>query len=694
MRPYRTVLIVILIFAMTTLAAAQRPESGTRDAASKTEQRTLSVFDLGAATDSCYSAADVPLADKQALIDGQILSYETVTNLFTIASEDPDLSACFDGIPPVDTTGYRTGWYKFEAPTTGRLHVEAAPNFSYQDNYDTIIAVYQATSCTGLGVPLLSGCNDDANGLLSKVEMQVVQGQTYYVEIADVSQAVNGLAKLSIQMWIEEDEAQSETDVAWVSELSNRSRHMTAAIGENIYVIGGQTFVDDVAPLRTSSVGRFNTRTKTWTEMAPMPAGCAFDNAGYSNMDAAVIGNEIFVPTGYVGDSVEYADNHCIYNTRTDSWRVGVSPEWIADPAIYAAVVSDTRPGVNRYYVIGGLNGPYDGRIGTSSAQSVVYTYDAIENGGDWASSIQFSPNAIPAMPGDIYAHTGAMIADRYLCVVGGLRPTDANTTLLASVLCLDLSDDPVESGQWFELTNKPITTRFMADSVVGADGRWYVFGGYTSSTISPSLVPSIEVFNFDEESGIKEGNWERLNSLYNIDGPQRSWARGEVVGHELYVIGGETLSGDDIRVANVVEKIDLTTPVLANQVYLPIMAYNNQAGNIPSSAPTVAINSTVTGDFNTPGDTIDLYRIEVPRTMALEITLSGMPSNENGSENYDLYVYDGRKQRIANSRQFGTVDETLTLAVNAGTYYVAAVIEGPNSILVQGTYSLEIKEE
>ena len=160
----------------------------------------------------------------------------------------------------------------------------------------------------------------------------------------------------------------------------SRSRHATAVVGDEIYVIGGQTVVNGIAAQRTGRVDKFNTRTGKWTALANFPSNCAGDNNGYSNTSAAYLEykentsgptrRRIFIPSGYIGDDGDYAAIHCIYDVDSNSWLIGQRAPWsggIAGAPAFAATA--VRPARSTYYVTGGLSGPWGqegGRLPTA----------------------------------------------------------------------------------------------------------------------------------------------------------------------------------------------------------------------------------------------------------------------------------------------------------------------------------------
>ncbi len=68
-----------------------------------------------------------------------------------------------------------------------------------------------------------------------------------------------------------------------------------------------------------------------------------------------------------------------------------------------------------------------------------------------------------------------------------------------------------------------------------------------------------------------------------------------------------------------------------------------------------------------TPGDDDDFYWIEVGQAGTLVVDLWDIPSGTD----YDLWVYDKDKQKIAQSRKSGTKPEHIEYPVYPGKYYL-----------------------
>jgi hypothetical protein len=88
----------------------------------------------------------------------------------TVASDDPILCT--------GSAGGATVWYRFDAPSTGEFQVD-----TFGSAYDTVLAVFRGER----GALTQVACNDDYDGLLSMVTLNVTEGETYFIEVASYS---------------------------------------------------------------------------------------------------------------------------------------------------------------------------------------------------------------------------------------------------------------------------------------------------------------------------------------------------------------------------------------------------------------------------------------------------------------------------------------------------------------------------
>jgi PKD repeat protein len=93
---------------------------------------------------------------------------------FSDTVDTTDATAAFDD--PTDCTNNGSVWYKFNPSSDVLLQAD-----TFGSNYDTVLSVYTGSR----GALTLNGCNDDFNGLQSRVVFRATGGTTYYLLIAN-----------------------------------------------------------------------------------------------------------------------------------------------------------------------------------------------------------------------------------------------------------------------------------------------------------------------------------------------------------------------------------------------------------------------------------------------------------------------------------------------------------------------------
>ncbi len=623
---------------------------------------------------------------------GQVASGATIVN--NMDDDGPDLSSCLWG-NPTNAPVYRTVWYKLIPEISGRLIIEAIPNADHQNDYDTVMAIFDITDITDPCNNLNRlACNDDANGFLSRTSAFVVQGRTYYIEIASTQLAQNGTGQLNFQAYIEAENLWQQED-AWLID-NPRSRHALVAVGEELYMIGGQTYVGNTnpfdpepdPPIRTASLARFNTTTQTWTELAPMPPECGVN--GYSNTGAAHVNGVIYLPSGFVGDENIYAPTHCTYTIATNTWSFSGNPNdenpptqapWPDSLAFgYAGVVAD--PTVNGYFVVGGLTGRwFDPPSQGAEAHNELFFYAPASN--FWSAR----PSASVAR----YSHTAALVGQcpdpnapgalvsNCVCIVGGLEPVEPGSPLegAAQLIVGGECYDKVDQI-WGPIASLNIP-RFNAASAVTDDGVWYVFGG-----LDAGFNAVAELERYDPVANI----WEIVDRRLDLSEPVRSWPRGAFVGNSLWVVGGETSLFAGAVALNLVERLDL--PPATPAAYFPLLRraqINGEPDNTFSLARRLIMWSSLDGDFTQLDDRFDVYFFEIIEPLQVTVRLTQMPSGDN----YDVYIYDvGKILRGAGNQAVGNADEVVTMSLDYGRYYIL-VVNQDNNPLTPDSYRLSV---
>jgi hypothetical protein len=275
--------------------------------------------------------------------------------------------------------------------------------------------------------------------------------------------------------------------------------------------------------------------------------------------------------------------------------------------------------------------------------------------------------------------HTAAWIAGKGICVVGGLTTAipagetqpvtmiaqgDGVGTNLTGAECL--LPFPAGPGVWQPIADMHFP-RYGAGSAVGPDGRWYVFGGLSET----AAIAETEVYD------PATNTWQLLDGSFNLGGlpnlPAREWPRGGFVGSTLYAIGGNTYilpsNGVPIRGAlSLVERLRFPPEIFpqAYQSQMPMVALN--AGNLfLAQAIPLALGVAAEGNFVANEQFYNAYYFDWPAFGRVTAHLSQIPDDWN----LDLAVYNHDKQILGESTNLHGHDETVSLTLAPGRYYV-----------------------
>ncbi len=578
-----------------------------------------------------------------------------------IDTNDPVLSCMWDS--PVSTRGTRTLWYKYVPEYSGLVRFDTRGS-----TYDTVLAVHKGTACSNL---LQVACNDDNNYFDSQVILSVLAGETYYIEVADWHVGASG-------GWMLNFAAQtvpfiSEWDLLYQgpTPFEQRSRHATAVVGNNIYIIGGQVTIGQNFQ-RTPQTIVYNTKIGNWTSKANMPAR---DGFGYSNTSAAYLSSQgskgrIYLPSGYIGSTL-YDGTHWVYDIASNTWRGDQSwaknnDQWAAGgPTIYSeATTYRWTDGTDGYFLSGGLTGIFPPKPPLTStgwiAHNEVYFYSATNN--DWDTK------KIPPMPTGRFGHAAGLIqisGSDNLCVAGGMGEdavTKGARFVLQRVECWD-----IDQGNWSEVA--PLNyERYFPGSAVDQAGNWYVFGGYDNNG---AFVGVTERYEPDADI------WVPLDVRFDLGvintqnsvRPPRAWPRGGFVDQNLFAIGGETIGG---QVLNLVERITLTDAKASYPAssYIPAFFVNpafNLDDNTFATARFLFLNQAQRNQFITGPDDVDVYTFHVPSKRNISVNLNNL--NSTNEMNLTLYTYN--KAFVAKSNNPGTQPEVINKNLDAGQYFV-----------------------
>ncbi|MDT8304528.1 MAG: hypothetical protein RRC07_01220 [Anaerolineae bacterium] len=605
--------------------------------------------------DTCEAATQLTMEHGT---DGDFIA----VNDMTVSASDPILS-CMWG-QPISPRGNRTVWYKFVAPASGHLVVYTDFNPSdYDDSYDTVLALYESPDGTCDSLQMLA-CNDDYSGFFSKVTNFIIEGRTYYIEVADWHFSSQQAAYLRLAVVLEEGPSNWERfdwdpgsgDDLWLP----RTRHMVVTDGNFIYIIGGETEVTEFSS-RDGAVRRFDPRTGESVGLYPMPG--VDDPWGYSRTDAALINGKIYVPSGYVGNNSAYGGSHFTYVIAQDRWLENDDPPvpWgSASPTgqPYAWAQLAAAPGRGGYYMAGGLlsGDPDPSEPADAEPTGRLLFYNTVNK--TWVTNL-------PDMESARYAHVAALLQTPRgpeVCVAGGVGKVDDTTAAaLATTECFNIN-----SGSWSN--RAPLNfARFAADSAVGPDGRWYIFGGINASL---GMVTSSEVYNPATDT------WQVLDSRFSISNPGRALAQGVFVGNNLWIFGGEMWSGvvggqRQILVVPLMERMFL--PSTAS--FMPMFSYDTMSiepNEVMARAWPINLNEPQWHDFAGQEDYFDIYRWNIPAPGRYEVVVSNIPRDHD----YNIYLYDENKMLVGYGVAVGNQTErAITLPLVTGRDYYAVVV-------------------
>jgi hypothetical protein len=547
---------------------------------------------------------------------------------FTESPTDPILNCMWGN--PTRPQGYRTAWYKFTAQTNAVVTINTATS-----NYDTVVGVYQPTD-TSLPCSTLTAvaCNDDFSGFSSRLTFAIAANQTYYVVIASWSGSSSGAMNLNIFM--EPSPISSEWATMGNQPLLQRTHMASVSVQNQIYAIGGQTNYNIQVPEISNLTTRYNPAANSATPLATIPGG------GLTNHTAVHLDGRIYVPGGDSGLTNSFDTTHWVYNIAGNFW----SSTAAAAPGVgWSQAVA--RPNGTGYYLLGGIQSK---PVFTSTAQVTNNVWLYLPESNSWLDNP-------PEMTSPRYGHTAVALGDR-VCVVGGIN--DQNQ-LLSGGECLA----PFSTWQPIPSLNIP---RYGADSIVGADGRWYVFGGLDASS---RAVASVEVYDPTRPSL----GWSLMSVPYDLVAPSSSQARafpaGELADQHLYVMGGNDTT--NYFTTPLVQRLT----VAAETLFLPIVP---KIGNVLpndtfAAAWQLGFNTWYNFNFTTPYDFYDAYFIDLPAFSGIMVQLAGIPSGSN----YDLYVYNNNKLLWGSSTNGGNLNETAPLTLEPGRYYILVVrTQGP----------------
>lgn len=583
-----------------------------------------------------------PAADRCADATPLILSFArpaegggTLTNGYTEEATDPEF-VCLFGLPS-SLSGFRTAWYLLDARDTSQVTVTTEGT-----EYDTVLGVYTG-SCENL--QSLS-CSDDINGFQSRLTFRVTRGQTYYILVADYKPGAPAASILRLSAVMREG-GQSWTQIS-NSPVGGISRHAFISQGPNMYVIGGQTRIQGV-PVISNRLMRYNVRLNEWTQLADVPG------SSLSNTTAVRLGDRIYIPGGFNGNTSSYVNIHLVYDITTDFWdrRAVIPTALLPQGAMFAWAAAAAPPDELSYYVTGGV-ATYSDPIIDPDAVVLDTTLRYLPASNQW--------EAAPPMTTARYAHTAAWVSrgNRGLCVAGGLstgvdEEGDPAVILLTGGECLNPA-----TGVW-QPTGRMNFPRYSAGSAIGPDGNWYVFGGMDPL----GAVPETEFYD------PITNEWRVLGGEFSLggrpDSPARVWPRGAFAGGALYVFGGNDFP--ERRVISSVMQM-IPGPVTFESTSRILMPFASVLGvdNFLGQSSALPVGVPVSGNFTISTQFYNAYYFDWPAFGRAVIRLSNIPADSN----FNIAVYDGAKviRGEGNSAIYGG-EKVVGVTLEPGRYFV-----------------------
>lgn len=598
---------------------------------------------------SCTTSVNIPVVQTGS--GGTVY----VSGLTTDAG-DPDISSCSWGTAST-AQGSRSAWYQFTTDYAGNATISTNGT-----NYDTVVSVFTG-SCGALQT---ISCNDDYEGFASEITFDVTANTTYYLEVVDWQSGYSEQPQLYLAAWLNPIESRWETMNSLPTQFS---RHATAVVGTDIYVLGGQTTMG----ITSKKVYKLDTTTGNWTTLgnSDIPATNSIVNstAAHLNIDDK---NYIYLPGGLDGIGAVTNDHH-VYNVTDDLWSTAAAVS--GTPLAWSQAVAIH----NGYYLTGGSNYIKNTLppAATNPPTSTITVSDRLlfylESSNAWISK--------PPMQAPRFAHVADLL-DGSICVAGGLEMTASG---LPAIVTTNECYNPVNST-WTSIGSMN-ENRFAAASAVGADGKWYIFGGLTVD--SGDVVAAVSTEIYDPVTN----QWSVLlptNDLGRLDGrleyvlPHREWAVGGAIGDYIWAIGGNIpVNGSTLPLAErlrTYKQYDILT-------YLPLISTPEENINFSTMATAMPLylNTSRWDAFN-EAQFYHAYVFDVNSTGVTTINMSDIVSGND----YDLFLYDDNKGLITSSTDPGNSNENIQRNLAAGRYYV--MVKRTFQINANDTYRLIVQ--
>ncbi len=320
----------------------------------------------------------------------------------------------------------------------------------------------------------------------------------------------------------------------WVVEANTPiqiTAHKTVAIGDKLYIMGGQNNRSQIQ----NGVYIYDTLTSTWSTGASMPTPKMF-------FGTAVINDNIYVMGGAVNGSTIGSNQLEIYDSRTNTWSSG------APMPYYGQALQAVTYGT-KIYVIGGTPNNY------SSYVPNIQIYDTVTNTWSIGSDL---PN--------VGVDSAVQIFEDSIYILGGLR----NGVSVDEVHIYNIATDTWATG-----SPMPSCRNFGSSVIYGH--KIYVFGGYITHDPFSSYVDyrTVEVYDIFNDT------WEK--TIPDLSAPNRH-STATLIDNTVYLVGG--MSGST-TMYNTVETFALPEEKLS------ILLYVGESTQL-SVSDDLSINSTL----------------------------------------------------------------------------------------------------
>ncbi|MFF3853870.1 Kelch repeat-containing protein [Micromonospora sp. NPDC002575] len=285
-----------------------------------------------------------------------------------------------------------------------------------------------------------------------------------------------------------------------------RQEHSVAAIGGDVYVIGGIVPATSGGVVTTDRVEVYDTRRGTWRNAAPLPVAMNHPNV-------AVAGGRIYVLGGLSGGaSWQALRDSFVYEPRLDRWQpLPPVPAGLERGSAAVGVHGGT------IYLAGGMRTLTPGPDGLQDTVATVSAYHAAT--GRWTT--------LPDLP-EARDHVAGAIVKGTFYVLGGRDRGQANVR--DTVYAMDLQ---ALAGGWTNRAPMPTARGGIAFAAVG--DRIYTFGG------EGNVVDGVNtVFGQTEAYDTRTDRWQRLAPMP----VPRHGTAAVAVGGTIYSPGGGNLGG------------------------------------------------------------------------------------------------------------------------------------------------------